>query len=336
VPLIENVAVGGAGGASYSLAEDGTLVYVEGQSAGPIGQRTMVWVNRDGEQEPINVPPRAYTYARLSPDGTRVALDARDQQNDIWIFDLARETLTRLTTDPGLNRGPVWFPDGTRLAFSAERDGVPESIYWQKADGSGQVERLSVGSRAQVTADFSPDGKSLVFGSPINPPFDIGVLSLEGPRQEKMLLESTLFSETNGNVSRDGRWLAYQSNESGRDEIYLAPFPDVTASKRQVSTQGGTRPLWSKDGRELFYYVGPDTIMSVAVTLGPVPSLGKPTVVVKGSYAVAINAGRHYDVSPDGKRFLLLKDVAPPPNIPSRTSQLHFIQHWDQELKRIK
>ena len=126
------------------------------------------------------------------------------------------------------------------------------------------MERLSVGSRAQVTADFSPDGKSLVFNSPVGPPFDIGVLSLEGQRQEKMLLESTLFSEANGNVSRDGRWLAYQSNESGRDEIYLAPFPEVTASKRQVSAQGGTRPLWSKDGRELFYYVAPDTIMSVA------------------------------------------------------------------------
>ena len=110
VPLIENVAVGAAGGASYSLAEDGTLVYVDGQSAGPIGQRTMVWVDRDGKQQPINVPPRAYTYARLSPDGTRVALDARDQQNDIWIFDLARETLTRLTTDPGFNQDQSGFP----------------------------------------------------------------------------------------------------------------------------------------------------------------------------------------------------------------------------------
>src|SRR5262249_22048591 len=137
-------------------------------------------------------------------------------------------------------------------------------------------------------------------------------------------------------ISHEGHWLAYQSNESGRDDVYLAPFPDVTGSKRPVSTQGGTRPLWSKNDRELFYYVAPDTIMSVPITLGPSPSLGKPVVVVKGQYAIAVNSGRHYDVSPDGKRFLLLKDVAPASNTPTRTPQLHLIQHWDQELRRIK
>src|SRR5205085_1595647 len=116
--------------------------------------------------------PHAYTYARLSPDGTRVALDMREQQNDIWIFDLARETLTRLTTDPGLNRSPVWSPDGTHVAFTAALNGLPESIYWQKADGSGQAERLSIGSTMQGPAAFSPDAKQLVFFTPFNGPYD--------------------------------------------------------------------------------------------------------------------------------------------------------------------
>jgi serine/threonine-protein kinase len=334
VPVIEGVAAGTAGAANYAVASDGTVAYIAGDSGAFLGQRTLVWVDRQGRQEDIKIAPRAFTYARLSPDGTRVALDARDQQNDIWIFDLSRETLTRLTTDPGLNRGPVWSPDSTRVAFTAERDGL-ESIYWQKADGSGQLDRLSVGSSIQGPASFSPDGKRLVFITPLSAPYDLGFLDLEGERREHMLF-TTKFNETNGALDpRSGRWLAYESNESGQAEVYLAPFPDVTASKKQVSTQGGTRPVWSKDGRELFYYVEPGTIMSVPVTLEPTLTLGKPTVVVKGSYAVAVNNGPHYDVSPDGKRFLLLKDAASTVG-ERRAPELHVIEHFDQQLKQVK
>ena len=246
-PVMEGVAGTQSGAANYAIAADGSLVYVRGSANAGVGQRTLVWVDRQGRQEAINVPPRAYTYARLSPDGSRVALDARDQQNDIWIWDLARETLQRLTTDPGLNRSPVWTPDSNRVAFTADREGSVESIHWQKADGSGVPERLSIGSTLQGPRSFSPDGKHLVLDTPHTPPYDLGVLSLDGERRDKMLL-TTSFNETNGEVSPDGGWLAYQSNESGREEVYLSPFPEVTASKRQVSTLGGTRPLWSKDG----------------------------------------------------------------------------------------
>src|SRR5207253_6824593 len=115
--------------------------------------RTLVWVDRQGREEAVKIQPRAFTYARLSPDGTRVALDVRDQQSDIWIGDPARGTLQRLTNDPGPNRLPTWTPDGTRVAFTAERDGV-ESIYWQKADGAGVPERLSIGSTVQAPLSF--------------------------------------------------------------------------------------------------------------------------------------------------------------------------------------
>ena len=333
-PIMEGVASVPSGAANYAVAADGSLVYVKGSAGAAVGQRTLVWVDRQGRQEAINVPARAYTYARLSPDGTRVALDARDQQNDIWIWDLARETLQRLTNDPGLNRSPVWTPDGTRVAFTAERDGYVESIYWQKADGSGVPERLSVGSTIQMPASFSPDGKRLLINTPLAPPWNVGMLSLEGERREETLLK-TKFSENNGDVSPHGRWLAYESDESGQGQVYLAPFPDVNTSKRQVSTGGGTRPLWSKDGRELFYYVAPDTVMAVPVSPGPNLALGKPAVVVKGSYARAVSPGRHYDVSPDGKRFLLLKDVETAPGAKPVPPEIHFVQHWAEELNRL-
>lgn len=129
--------------------------------------------------------------------------------------------------------------------------------------------------------------------------------------------------------------MAYASNESGRFEIYLRPFPKVDASRRQVSTGGGTRPLWSRDGRELFYHVAPDTIMAVPVRLGDDITLGKPQTVAKGPYAVAVNTGRHYDVSPDGQRFLLLKDVAQAGTAKPVAPEIHVVLNWTEELKRL-
>ena len=308
VAILDGVAGGQINGLSnYALASDGSLFYVSGSST-YVPPRTLVWVDRAGTQTPIHVPPRAYTYARLSPDGTRVALDSRDDQNDIWIWNLARETLQRLTTDPGLNRMPAWSPDGKRVAFTAERDGV-ESVYWQNADGSGTPERLSVGSTQEGPESFTPDGTRLLVDTPLSSPFDIGMVTLGSERREDILL-GTKFSEAGASVSPDGRWMAYESDETGRTEVYVAPFPDVAASKQQVSTGGGSRPLWSTNGRELFYYAAPDAIMAVPVTTGRTLVLGKPAVAVKGPYATPLNAGRHYDVSADGKRFLMLMDAA--------------------------
>jgi serine/threonine-protein kinase len=329
-PLIEGVSFTPYGAAQYALAGDGSLIYVKGGLSGPISQRrTLVWVDRQGREEAINVPPRLFAYARLSPDGTRVALDARDQENDIWIWDLVRGGLQRLTNDPGRNRMPIWTPDGTRVAFTAEREGV-ESVYWQKADGTGVPERLSIGQTAQGPESFSPDGTRLVFTTPLDAPIHhLGLLSLAGERAAEMLLNTNV-NVTNAEVSPDGHWLAYESNESGQAEVYLAPFPDVKAQKRPVSTSGGTRPLWSRDGRELFYYVVPDTIMAVPVRLGTDVVLGKPQVVLKGGFAAAAYIGRHYDVSLDGKRFLLLKDAEPAKSAPP---EVILVQHWDEELK---
>jgi serine/threonine-protein kinase len=322
------------GGAHYAMGADGALAYVSGTGISGLDPRTLVWVDRKGREEAIDVPARAYVYARLSPDATRVALDAREQQNDIWILDLKQGGLQRLTTDPGFNRLPVWTPDSTRVAFTAAHEGI-EDIHWQAADGSSAVERLSVGSTTQGPLSFSPDGKRLVFYTRIGGPYDIGVLSLDGSRREEMLLK-TSFNEQNGVISPDGQWLAYDSDESTRSEVYVTRFPDVSASKRQVSTGGGTRPLWSNDGRELFYYAAPGAIMAVPVTPGPNLAFGKPTVVVSGPYAARASFnGRHYDVSPDGRRFLLLKEVETAGADKPAAPEIRLVQNWFEELKRL-
>ena len=150
-----------------------------------------------------------------------------------------------------------------------------------------------------------------------------------------MLLHSTA-SETNGEISPDGRWLAYESNESGRPEIYVRPFPNVETARHQVSTGGGTRPLWSRTGRELFYYVAPDTIMAVPVRLGADFRWGLPSRWSKGRMrALAVNAGRHYDVSADGQRFLLLKDAPTPDGQKPAAPEIHLVLNWTEELKRL-
>jgi serine/threonine-protein kinase len=334
VPVLEGVAMTVSGSAHYAIGADGALAYASGTATVGAVPKLPVWIDRQGRLEAIDAPARAYVYARLSPDGTRVALDARDQQNDIWILDLKRGGLQQLTNDPGLNRMPVWTPDSTRVAFTATHKGI-EDIHWQAVDGSGAVERLSVGSTSQGPLSFSPDGKRLVFITPVGGPYDLGVLSLDGSHREDMLLK-TSFHELNGIVSPDGRWLAYESDRSGRSEVYLSPFPEVSASTRQVSTSGGSRPLWSKDGRELFYYVPPGTIMAVPITPGPNLALGKPAVAVSSPYAAAGNYNpRHYDVSPDGKRFLLLKDVETAGATKPAAPEIRLIQNWTEELKRL-
>ena len=329
VPVLDEITVRVRGGADFSVSSDGRLVYLSGESGAP-SRRTLVWVDRDGGQEFVDVPERAYTYAALSPDRTRIALDIRDEENDIWVWDIAREALTRLTFDPGFNRGPIWTPDGERIAFTADRDGS-EMLHWQRSDGSGTMEMIGT-EASQFGTSFSPDMRHLLFGTPMAPPYDIGVITIDGEARTEMLL-STEFSEANAEFSPDGNWIAYQSNESGRDEVYVRPFPDVDAARFQVSTGGGTRPLWSNDGSELFYYLGPDSILAVSVEYEPSFTVGRPEVVVRGQYARPSRTGRHYDVSADAERFLLLADERTTGDEAEAEDEITVVLNWFEELK---
>src|SRR5204862_6751755 len=230
--------------------------------------RTLVWVDRQGRETPISAPPRAYTYPRLSPDGTRVAMWANDQESDIWVWDLGRTTLTRATFDPSADAYPVWTPDGRRLLFTSNRAGV-RNLYWQAADGTGAVERLTESPNAQDATAVSPDGRRLIFTETVpKTGDDVMQIELDGTHLVTPLVQSQ-FAERNGIISPDGHWLAYEANDSGRYEIFVRPFPDVNSGHWQVSTAGGTRPLWARSGQELFYTSPTGALMRVGVGRGP-------------------------------------------------------------------
>ena len=253
VPMLERIAVASNGFAAFDLAFDGSLVYRSGTSSS--GQRTLQWVHWNGREEPIEMPAGEYFDPRLSPDGTRVALALEEEGNlDIWIWDLVRETRTRLTVDEATDRYPLWTPDGQRIAFFSARDGA-QGVYWRAADGTGQVERLSaVPERMLIPRSWSADSRSLLLSElaltgPTN--YDIGMLSMEGDRAWTPLIQRN-FMEVGPEISPDGQWMAYNSDESGRQEVYVRPYPDVEAGRWLISTSGGGALKWSPDGGRCF------------------------------------------------------------------------------------
>ena len=329
VPLAQGLMrANGTAGANYGVSDDGTLVYVSG--GGAAAERSLVWVDRNGREEPLAAPPRNYIYPRLSPDGTRVALDVRDQELDIWIWDLARETSTRLTFDAGQDQYPVWTPDSTRVLFSSTRDG-PSNVYWKAADGTGTVERLTESANSQWSYSLSPDGQSLVLREQQpGTAFDLRVVSLAGDRAVETLL-ATEFIELNGELSPNGRWIAYQSNQSGQQEVYVRPFPNVDDGQWQISTSGGTESLWASSGRELFYRRGAE-LMTVPVEAESSFTPGTPEVVFNGPYRLGL--GRAYDVSANGQRFLMITEGGDAEGA-SAPPQIIVVQNWFEELRRL-
>jgi serine/threonine-protein kinase len=239
--------------------------------------------------------------------------------------------MTRLTFAPGTDNNPVWTPDGRRIAFNGQRDGGQQQLLWQSADGTGTAESLTNDLILRAPSSFSPDGTRLLF----NEANDVGAVILDDARRTEMLLKGS-YNEGNAEVSPDGRWLAYQSAESGRPEIYVRPFPNVDGGKWQVSMDGGTRPLWARSGRELFYFVNGRGVMGVPIHAGPTFTAGAVQTVVSGGDFITPNAGRQYDVSPDGQRFLLIKEAQPSgEGAAAPPLQLVVIQNWLAELKRL-
>jgi len=290
-----------------------------------------VWVDRRGQETPLAAPPRPYVYPRLSPDGGRLALFISDKELDVWLWNLSRPTLTRVTADPGLDIYPVWTPDGRQLIVSSEREGG-RNLFSQAADGSDAGVRLTRSPNTQFPTSVSPDGTRLVFTeiATATGAGDVMQLRLDGTRAVTPLVQ-TPFSERNGEVSPDGRWLAYDANDSDRFEIYVRPFPDVTKGVWPVSTDGGTRPLWARNSHELFYLTNTGAVMRVGVVGGPTWAATTPTKLFDGGYGSApFHSGRTYDVSPDGQRFLMVKDG----DAQATPASMVVVLNWTEELKR--
>ena len=331
VTLVPDVVTTIKGGVNAVVAGDGTLAYVLGTVEGT--PRTLVWVDRQGLETPIPTPPRPYLLPALSPDGTRVAVFANDQERDLWLWDLGRATLTRLTSAPGVDVVQVWTPDSRRLIFTSERAGV-RNLFWQAADGAGVVEQLTESPHTQYPTGVSPDRRRLIFtdDSPTTGN-DVMAIELDATRRVTPLVQSP-FTERNGIISADGRWLAYEANDSGRFEIYVRPFPEVNSGRWQVSTTGGTRPIWARSGQELVYVSPTGALMSVGVARGPSWAATTPTLVVKEGYFTNLNWwGRSYDISPDGQRFLMIKEGGAEGT--AAPASIIVVQHWVDELKRL-
>ena len=313
----------GSGVAQFAFSRTGSLVYIGGTQA---AERTLAWVDRTGAVEPLGAPARAYVRPALSPDGRRIAVDIVGQTTDIWIYDIARGTLTRLTFE-GNQLRPVWMPDGERIVFPSDRGGSRQ-LFWKLADGTGTAEQLTNDELSSGVSSISPDGM-LAFGSLLNPTGenDIGIIELQGERTITVFLK-TPFHETTPAISPDGRWVAYLSDESGRLEVYVRPFPGP-GGKWQISTEGGVALVWARNGRELFYassLTGP--LMAVDISVQPTFQAGIPRVVLEEDFRlVAGAAGANYDVSPDGQRFLTVQGSA------ANLTQLNIVLNWFEELK---
>lgn len=249
-------------------------------------------------------------------------------QLTILVLDLARGTQSQLRVDRGGDFFPVWMPDGQHLIFASVDPGRP-GMFRRRADGTGPTDVLGTGLDGMLPSGVTPDGRQVLFSYRAR---DVNVLHLDGARQREPLIE-TPFNERNGVVSPDGRWLAYESDSSGQFEIYVRPFPNVNDGMWKVSTAGGTRPLWAPPaGRELFY-VGPSGALTAARVdaHGSAFSASSPQQIVAGPYETIISAsGRTYDVSPDGRRFLMVKR---PSN--RAAPQIVIVQNWLDELRRL-
>jgi eukaryotic-like serine/threonine-protein kinase len=326
VPVVEGVMQSSTSGAAqYSFSATGSLVFVSGGFQAT--QSKLVWVRRNGTEEAASAPAHGYLIPRLSPDGGGVAVGIAEQENQIWLYDLSRETLTRLTFEGNSSNGPIWTPDGKRVVFNSNKEGGT-NIFWQLADGSGGLERLTTSEYLHAPMSWSPDGQLLAFHE-VNPTTqrDIWVLRM-GDRKAQPFLR-TQFDEAVPRFSPDGRWLAYISNESGRYEVYVQPYPGP-GGKWQISTDGGTEPAWNRNGRELFYRSG-NKMMAVDMTTQPSFSVGRPRMLFEGRYAQPPFPATNYDVSADGQRFLMLKPVEQAQAAPT---QINVVLNWFEELKQ--
>ena len=328
VPIEQGIRVEVGGAVQFAASVGGSLVYLPGT----MPERTLVWVDREGQEERLSAPPRAYGYPRISPDGTRVALQIDDQEEDIWVWSIERETLTRVTFGDADEGFPVWTPDGRQIVASVIDDGAGD-LFRVLADGTGVTERLTESPDFNLPYSFSPDGRYLVFVEGQLGSEDLWALDLDGERVESVVVTDAV--DRNGEVSPDGRWLAYESNASGTFEIYVQPFPAGGDGVRQVSQGGGSMAVWARDGRSLFYLSG-DTLMAAPAESGSTDAIGVPEVVLEGFGMgnPTVGTGRNFDVSPDGQRFLVVRQAQSSDGAPAVPGFI-YVQNWFEELTRL-
>jgi Tol biopolymer transport system component len=313
VRVLENLAVGTTMDAPLAaLSNAGSLAYAPSDA----GTTRLVWVSRQGVEQPITETPRRYMYPRLASDGRRTVVVAA---GDLWIQDLTRATLTRLTSERTVgNAFPVWTPDGTRVLFRTST-----GMYWTAADGSGDPHPIAGAISGDIPCSFSPDGDTLAYMRQTGQTSrDVYVLSLRGQHPPRPVVNTPAF-EGGPQFSPDGHWIAYTSDDSGQMQVYVRPFPGP-GRRWTVSTQGGTQPAWNRNGKEIFYRVG-NKMMVVDVSAGADLTLSQPRQLFDQQYVFQNVSLANYDVSPDGQRFVMIKDEA-------GSGRLNVVLNWFEEL----
>ena len=306
-----------SGGSEFDLAPNGTLVYLP-MSA--MTSRNLARVGMDGTGELILDDPLAIYALDLSPDGRRIALCI--QNTDIWIYDLDRRALTRLTTDPAMDQEPGWSADGRQVMFNSTRAGAL-NLFIKPVDGSGPTRALTKSPHDQGNAIATADGRTVLFQQ--NRPetgWDIWTLELENGEPRPFL--ATEFDEYTAAISPDGRWVAYASDEAGPIEIFVRPFPGP-GGKWQVSTKGGSEPRWAPDGRTIYYRNG-SRLMAVSFVGDAGPAIGRPAMLFDRR-VTQIGFGQYYDITPDGKSFIFIAEAGD-------SGTIDLILNWSSELLR--
>jgi hypothetical protein len=322
------------GQANFDVADTGDLVFIPGRSEG--GARTLVWVDRDGRAEDVPVPARAFLHPRLSPDGRRLAIEIEGSRHDVFVYDFASGVLANVTTD-GISHWPIWSADGRNIGYRAGPMGRFQ--LWQvPADRSRAPQRVPADGASQSAGSYSPDGRAIAYTTmkPGVPP-KVGIVPLDGDRTPRPLDDSR-YAQGSPKFSPDGRWLAYCSNESGKPQIYVQALP-APGAKVQVSSDGGTDPVWRRTGGELFYRNG-DAMMAAPVTTSPSFTNGRPRELWKGRYSHGMSSScgpagptsSNYDVTADGERFLMIRDDDRDAAV---SRQIVVVLGWAAELDRL-
>jgi hypothetical protein len=334
VPAIPNVAQALNTGSSsldtaagqFSISASGTLAFASGGIL-PDAGNSLVWVDRKGKTEPITSFKAPFAAPRLSPEGQRIAYRTLGKERRIWVYDLKRGTATKLTPE-GIANYVTWTPDGLRLVFGWSKTGVT-NLYWQPADGSSPMERLTRSEDYQFPGSWSPHAETLAFVE--NLPGDVSdILFLQMSDRRIAPFLRYRFDETCPEFSPDGRWIAYVSNESGRDEVYVQAFSGP-GGKWQISNNGGAEPLWSRNGKQLLYR-HLDQVLVSDVHAGKTFSAGKPQLLFQQPGYMLCDPLRCWDMSQDGQRFLMVKLEE---RKPEPVTELLLVLNWFEELKRL-
>jgi serine/threonine-protein kinase len=337
VPVLEGInTFSGTGAADFAVSDIGTLVYLAGQGVG--NEVPMVWLDRTGKTVPLRTTPTDWRGPRFSPDGTRLAMEIRGADGgspEVWVYDWMRDTPTRLTFGGTYNLGPIWTPNGHRIVFASGMIGTA-NLYWQRADGTGETQRLTESTGDQIPGSWHPDGKVLAFTEAnAQTGYDIKILTVEGDEARGWKLGTpTAFlngpsDEQDPQFSPDGRWMAYSSNESGQPEVYVRPYP-ASVGKWPISTGGGRYPIWSSTRSELFY-VTPNQQIMVASYTADGGSFTATKAQAWWSGRILPRPRGPYALHPDGNRFA----VSIAQDATTKQDHVVFVSNFFDELRRL-